>query len=171
MDAFASLKRFLAETDLPYVVIGAYAVNVFLEPRYTADVDLLVQATESDVETLKDVLMDNAFSVQTEQATDEASVPDVIRFKSDIDALVLDIQIAKTDYQREVIDRATEVGGLRVATAEDLIIMKLIADRAKDRIDLEGLIALPDLDWQYVHRWAVMWDVEGRLTAVRKRDD
>jgi len=32
--------------------------------------------------------------------------------------------------------------------------MKLIADRAKDHIDLGGLTALAHLDWPYVERWA-----------------
>ncbi len=171
MDAIASLKRLLVKTDLPYVFIGAYAVNVYVEPRYTADLDLVVQATEDDVEALKDVLLANAFSIQFEQTIDKASVPDVIRFKSDETALVIDVQISKTDYQREVIDRATEVDGLRIATAEDLIIMKLIANRAKDRIDLEGLIVLPDIDWQYVQKWASMWDVADRLATLRKREE
>jgi hypothetical protein len=37
-------------------------------------------------------------------------------------------------------------------TPEDLIVMKLIAHRPKDRIDLLGLVALPGLDWSYVER-------------------
>lgn len=170
MDAFASIKKLLSKTEIPYALIGAYAVNVYLEPRNTADVDLVVQATEDGVEALKDVLVASSFSIQFEQQTDQAPVPDIIRFKSEDYALVIDVQISKTDFQREVIDRALEVEGLRVATSEDLIVMKLIANRAKDRIDLEGLIALPDVDWQYVQKWAALWDVADRLTRLRNSE-
>ena len=57
--------------------------------------------------------------------------------------------------------------GARVATKEDLIVLKLIADRPKDRIDLEGLCALDGNDWSYVERWAREWDVLGRLERFR----
>lgn len=169
MDAFASLKRLLSETEIAYALIGAYAVNVYLEPRNTADVDLVVQATEDNVEALKDILQASSFSIQFEHKTDEAPVPDIIRFKSADHTLVVDVQISKTDFQREVIDRAVDVEGFRVATAEDLIVMKLIANRVKDRIDLEGLITLPEIDWKYVQKWAEMWDVDDRLASLKSR--
>ena len=45
--------------------------------------------------------------------------------------------------------------------------MKLIADRAKDAIDLAGLARLPSIDWAYIERWAVEWGVTDRLARVR----
>ncbi len=54
-----------------------------------------------------------------------------------------------------------------MATPEDLIVMKLIADRPKDAVDLLGLVRLPSLDWQYVERWTAAWDVTDRLARVR----
>ena len=45
--------------------------------------------------------------------------------------------------------------------------LKLIANRPKDRIDLLGLVQLDGLDWAYVERWAVAWDVADRLRALR----
>jgi hypothetical protein len=35
---------------------------------------------------------------------------------------------------------------------EDLVVLKLIAHRPKDLIDLRNLLALPDLDWSYIER-------------------
>jgi hypothetical protein len=63
---------------------------------------------------------------------------------------------------------SASIGRERVATPEDLIVLKLIADRPKDRQDLLGLVALPDLDWAYVARWAAEWDVAERLAALRR---
>ena len=59
--------------------------------------------------------------------------------------------------------------GLRVATASDLIVLKLIANRPKDQNDLLGLLALPTIDWPYVERWANEWDVRGLLDGLRAR--
>lgn len=55
-----------------------------------------------------------------------------------------------------------------MATAEDLVILKLIAHRPKDVVDLRGLIALPDLDWAYVEQWAAAWEVADRLEVLRR---
>lgn len=60
---------------------------------------------------------------------------------------MLEVQVAKTEFQREVIGHAVEERGLRIATAEDPISVKPIADRKKEQIDLSGLSALADLDW------------------------
>ena len=80
-----------------------------------------------------------------------------------------DIQTAKTDYQMLVLERAvrSEPEGVLVATPEDLLILKLIANRSKDRGDLLNLVARNGLDWQYIDQWAEIWDVTERLRAIR----
>jgi hypothetical protein len=94
-----------------------------------------------------------------------------VRFVSADDTLILEVQTAKTEFQGEILRRAAaRHDGARVATPEDLIVMKLIAHRPKDRIDLLGLIALPGLDWSYVERWAAEWQVRDRLDALRTFD-
>ncbi len=83
-----------------------------------------------------------------------SSGPDFLRDASADGGTVLEVQVAKTEFQREVIGHAVEERGLRIATAEDLISVQPIADRAKEQIDLSGLSALADLDWPYAERWA-----------------
>lgn len=57
---------------------------------------------------------------------------------------------------------------LHAVAMEDLLVLKLIADRRRDRIDLEGLAALPDLDWAYIERWCNAWGIADRLHALRR---
>jgi hypothetical protein len=64
----------------------------------------------------------------------------------------------------------SSASGARVATPQDLLILKLIAYRSKDRIDLEGLVGLPSIDWSYVEKQCKDWDVLDRLDEVRRRD-
>lgn len=52
--------------------------------------------------------------------------------------------------------------------AEDLIILKLIANPTRDRIDLIGLCDLPDIDWSYVDRWARAWGLCERLEKIKR---
>jgi hypothetical protein len=92
-----------------------------------------------------------------------------VRFVAPDGALLLEVQAAKTPLQREVVERAVVTpSGLRVATVEDLIVLKLIADRPKDQGDLHGRAQLPAVDWSYVEHWAGEWGVSDRLERLRR---
>jgi len=77
-----------------------------------------------------------------------------VRFSSSDGVLLLEIQSAQTDFQREVVQRARDEQGVKVASPEDLIVLKLIANRSKDEVDLRILTALAALDWPYIEHWA-----------------
>lgn len=165
----ADVAALLETSRIAYAIIGAHAVNVWLEPRFTADVDVTVQAGSQELLRLKTTLTAHGFSVTREHGETLPSGPDFIRFTASDSVLVVEIQSAKTAFQQEVIQRAVTEHGARVATPEDLIVMKLIADRPKDAIDLAGLVRLPSLDWAYVEHWAAEWGVADRLARVRPR--
>jgi hypothetical protein len=167
-DALATVARLFERAKIPYVVIGGHAVNVWLEPRFTADVDVTVQASTGDTDRLKRILAFEGYTVAREHGADLPSGPDFVRFRSRDGLVTLEVQAAKTEFQREAVRRALVVDdSLRVATAEDLIVFKLIANRPKDRLDLHGLIRLPHLDWPHVERWAGEWGVLDELRQLR----
>jgi hypothetical protein len=85
----------------------------------------------------------------------------------------LDVQVAKTRFQVQLLDRAVgrEDGEVPVATAEDIIVLKLIAWRDKDEVDLQALSKVTTLDWEYVERWAREWEMLDRLDFLRRRQD
>lgn len=163
----SEIALLLERATVRYVVIGAHAVNAWIEPRITADVDVTVEVAP-DLERLKEMLADAGYRLTGTHGADQSSGPDFLRFVSSNDAVVLELQVAKTAFQREVIRRAVSVtDGPRVATVEDLIVMKLIANRPKDQADLHGLAALSAVDWPYVERWADEWGVASVLQRLR----
>lgn len=159
----------LAQAKLASALVGGHAVNAWLEPRFTADIDLTIEADPNAVRKVQRVLEQRGWMVEREYGANLPSGPDFIRFARGPNESVIELQVAKTDYQREVIRRAVAGSAgfaVPVATIEDLIVLKLIAHRHKDRLDLLGLAALPKVDWSYVKRWAAEWDVTDRLTAL-----
>jgi hypothetical protein len=166
--AIHSLLRLLEESKVDHALIGGHAVNAWLEPRFTADVDITVQAGSEEAQRLTEVLVAAGYRVARRHGDALPSGPDFVRFVSENEMVTLEVQTAKTEFQREVLRRAaSREERPRVATPEDLIVMKLIADRPKDRIDLLGLIELAGLDWGYVERWTEEWQVRDRLEALR----
>jgi hypothetical protein len=81
---------------------------------------------------------------------------------------------ATTDL--EVLRRAVDVdvGGLHVpiASPEDIVVYKLLADRPRDREDIRAVLrtqarAGRPFDWDHVERWAAFWRIADRLRALR----
>jgi hypothetical protein len=65
--------------------------------------------------------------------------------------------------QRESLRRVAASGTVpRVASPEDLIVMKLNANHPKDHLDRQGLVALGGRSWAYVELRAAAWDVAAR---------
>lgn len=167
-DPLGTLAEVLAEARIEYALIGGHAVNAWLEPRFTADIDVTMTAGAAQLDRLTAGLAKRGFTIAAQYGEEQPSGPDLVRFESKDPRLILEFQSAKTRLQDDVIRRAhRDTRGLRVATPEDLIVPKLIANRPKDRIDLIGLCALPDLDWAYIEACATEWEVGERLEEFR----
>lgn len=167
-DPLHEVSTILADAGIRYAVIGGHAVNTWLEPRFTADIDYTVSAEVAEMQSVREVLERAGFRVEREHGAGQPSGPDFLRLVSGDASVVVEIQFAKTELQSDVVSRAqSDPLGARIATVEDLIVMKLIANRGKDIIDLDGLAALPGIDWSYVERWCREWEIVDRLDRLR----
>ena len=163
------LARLFEAAGLGFVLIGGHAVNAWVPPRLTADVDFFAEASEIGMRTVEAALEALGFRYERLQPGDDDSGPDFVRMIGASGFSPIDIQTAKTEYQVGVIQRAitAEPGDVPVASPEDLIVLKLIASRSKDRVDLDNLARLPLLDWAYIEQWAETWQVTDRLAKLR----
>lgn len=163
------VARRMERAGVSYAVIGAHAVNAWVEPRVTADIDVTAEVSAGSVRRLVEAFEADGFTVADVHGDQQTSGPDFVRIVSPDAIVVVEVQVAKTAYQRHVIERAVVTAdGVRVATPEDLIVLKLIADRPKDRADAAALAGVPALDWGHVEHWATEWRVEERLRRLRR---
>ena len=161
--------RVMTEGGLRGALIGGQAVNCWVEPRITLDVDVTVV---SDGEIVRDVVarfLAEGFVIVMKQDEGSPSGPDFVRMRHAETSVELDMMVAKTDFETTVIGRAVNAPGLPlpVATVEDLLVLKLLASRNKDWKDLYDLGKLPDVDWAYVARWCEAWEITDRLVNLR----
>lgn len=106
----------------------------------------------------------------------EAFVRDtfVLPVMDDTTGVRIDLIFSTTLYEAQAIGRAVRVrvGGrdVPIASAEDLILHKLFAGRARDLEDVHGVLRRKarDLDWDYMEKWARAFaEVPGRETLPR----
>lgn len=152
--AISAITQVLESLHVEYAIVGGIANAVWGEPRATVDVDVTVsvendalpQTVESIAKHFRAPVADTAAFVQQTR---------VLPLDTD-EGVRIDVIFALLPFEIDAIRRARSVslGGrtVAVATPEDLILMKIISDRARDLADAEGLVRrrLQTLDRAYL---------------------
>jgi len=127
-----------------HAVGGAIALAVHvLEPRFTADIDLNVIADPEDPEPLLAALPPE-ITVHPLAARDLRATGQTRLIWPDPDTPVDLFLPQHPTFHRLVTDRAEEVDflgeGIKVLSATDLMVFKMLFDRAKDWVDIEAML-------------------------------
>jgi len=141
---------------LPYMVIGGQAVLLHGEPRLTKDVDITLAAGLDELDTvlraakkagLEPLVDPDDFTVRTM----------VLPCRDPETSIRVDFILSHSPYERDAIGRSVTVRlgevDVRFATAEDLVVHKVLAGRPPDLEDVRALVLKkPDLDRPFIHR-------------------
>jgi predicted nucleotidyltransferase len=156
-----------------FAFTGGVAVGVWAAPRQTKDVDLCGSLLLEEVDRLL-ALHDGIRSGPEE-------LPDIVRFR--VEDWDVDLFVSKGPYDRECLRRAiaVEIDGVpvRVVTAEDLLIHKMIKlrhDRRRllqDLADVRAVVGArgDSLDWEYIRRWALPEESAWLEEVARSSDE
>jgi hypothetical protein len=141
-EALAGITAFFDELSIPYMLIGGLAMAAWGEPRATLDVDLSVWIEPDRQEsTLKRLF--GSFQALPRDPFRFASEARVCPLLSS-NGVRIDVVLGVLPFERDAIARARTlaIGGrsVRVASVEDLLLMKLVSERPRDREDAERLL-------------------------------
>jgi hypothetical protein len=172
--------RFLDRHRMPYAVIGGIAVSLRGEPRVTADVDVVIGTDVAGALQLLDAIQPTPFEPLFQGAEEVVERTLILPLRHTASGVKLDIAVGLSGFERQTIARATPVDfrdfSVAIATAEDLLIMKVLASRPRDIQDARGIIAAqaPNLDWEYCLQLAadlgkaVDQDLVGIINSLRR---
>lgn len=164
--------------SVDYAVMGGIAVRVHGVPRPTYDVDFTVAINEGhQLSAFFDEAETLGFEVPSIYRTgwrDAVGSMPLLKLKTYLAAgksVDVDIFLVKTEFQKSVLSRRLSVDfegrNLWFVTPEDLVLLKLIANRPRDLGDVIDVIFVQgELDEQYMHYWASKLGIEDRLTSV-----
>jgi hypothetical protein len=155
--AAAELQGVCESHGWRFCFIGGLAVERWGQPRETVDVDMTLLTGFGDEERYIRTLLAQ-FEPRVEEAAEFAMRHRVVLARAP-SGVGLDISLGGLPFEESVVERSRlfvyppDVP-LRTCSAEDLIVLKSFAARAKDWLDVEGIIVRQTgkLDWQYILR-------------------
>lgn len=160
IENFILINRFLQKNRMRYCLIGGLAAGYWGEARFTRDMDFVVVNHSGDLKKLMNIFSGAKFKIVTKG---ESQFQVVSNAKS---KFLADFILAETPYQDWVVQRAIVVKihdtEVPICSAEDLIILKLIANRRRDIMDIESILRhrAHSLDKKYLKEWMEYWDLK-----------
>ena len=170
-DLLADLAAALRSVDIDWYLFGAQAAILHGAARLTADVDVAVRLPAAmSNETLAEVLERHGFERRFRDPEFTAQTR-VLPFVHVSTSLPLDVVLAGPGLEDHFFERAqsrdVEGTNVRLASPEDLVVMKILAGRPKDVEDVRAILAAnrDQLDSDYIERTL------GRLEAALGQSD
>jgi hypothetical protein len=147
MNVFEEFNRLMKELEnhrVRYALVGGVAMAFYTEPRFTKDIDLLVDA--DDFDRVKGILEKDGYFESASPWTFRNVAIELHRFLKvvdDEDEMLIDILVARDEEVRQVIQNAVEAeseeGRVMLANKQDLIWLKKTRDSKQDQADIEKL--------------------------------
>jgi hypothetical protein len=117
-------------------VFGAQAVGAHGVPRTTSDVDVTVRLTPLDPSGFVADMEGAGFLLRVSDVDDFLARTHVLPFRHTLTRMDLDVVLAMSGLEEEFLGRAVSLDfdglDVRVISAEDLVITKILAGRPKD---------------------------------------
>lgn len=179
--AIEAATKWLDAAQVPAAVVGGIAASLLGRPRVTKDVDFVALADDSAWPALLDLGASYGILPRIADALAFALTTRVLLLTHEPSGVELHVSFAGLAFERELIARATPrtLKGVRfkVATAEDVLVMKALALRPRDIADIESILTLaPALDIQRVRRTIAEFsealetrDFAGEVEAIVRR--
>lgn len=155
-EAVTLVARIFERRKVRYALIGGIALGIRSRPRATYDADFILQVSALSLPGLLEDLKAEGFSIEVAEL--------IRRWQTDKLIVIyhgpnrIDCMQAVIPLYAEVMDHAVATpwfgSVLQVATAEDLVLTKMIAFRLQDQADIVTLLASNHgrLDLDYIRK-------------------
>ncbi len=165
------IAEILRELEIPYAITGGFAVTIWGVPRYTADIDIIIELEDKNIKPL----VKKVLSMDKTIHADEGAMREALMYHGEfnfihpdtgmkVDFFVQDNQpYNKLKIKRAVL-RDVHGTGISFISPEDLILSKLLwskeSNSEKQREDIKSVLRNTKLklDMVYIRKWATKHD-------------
>ncbi|MBI4479192.1 MAG: nucleotidyltransferase [Acidobacteria bacterium] len=148
----------LDAAGIPYMVVGGQAVLLYGEPRFTRDIDVTLGIGPERLDQVMSLVTHNGWHARAGVSPEFVSKSMVLPCEDPASGIRIDFIFSVSAYEQEALRRARKVrrGQAEVcyASAEDVVIHKMVAGRPRDLEDVRIiLLKQPTMDAEYVRHW------------------
>ncbi len=170
-----ALQRLIESVNDRGVVIGGVAASILGKPRLTADADAIILLSIEDIPHLLVLARREGLLPRLSDVEAFARRSRVLLLRHAESGIDVDISLGLLPFEIEAVERSKEytAGMLRVRlpTPEDLIILKAVAHRPKDMLDIAAIVETqPKLDGKRIRFWvqqfAELLDMHELVTEI-----
>lgn len=140
-EVLAAAVSWLDAAKVPYALVGGLTLGAWAEPRVTADVDVIVAATPDGVVEALPLASTYGFKFNPIKTAAQARRQGMCRLM--FGDRHFDVVCGTSSVELRAIERARPMRLLdqdvKVASAEDIILFKLLAGRTQDVADVEKI--------------------------------
>jgi hypothetical protein len=163
VEPLTALQRLLDRFGEQGVIIGGIATGFLGKPRFTIDLDAMFLASTSEIPHILEMAKEEGIEPRTDKVMEFAKKSRVLLLRHSASGASIDISLGVLPFEEEVVasSKVHDVGMLsvRLPTPEDFIIMKAIAHRPKDLIDIQSIVdAHPILEVDRIRHWVKSFD-------------
>jgi len=176
LGALEALTRALQNANVPAVIVGGVAVSLLGRPRFTRDIDALVDLDETRWPTLLEAARLLAIVPRIDDPLEFVRRTRVLLLRHEPSQIDIDVIVGGLPFERAAVASGAwhALGGfdVRLPRAEDLMIMKAIAQRPQDLLDLAALIEThPEADLSRVRHWVREFSVAATMPSLLEEFD
>ena len=164
-DLLIKIAKILDDLKIPYIITGGMAVSVWGRPRFTADIDVVVELLPKNVRQLTIEL----FKIDKDIYVSEDAIKEALKHKREFNfidpnsQLKVDFWVIKNDFNKQEIKRAVirkiENQKINFISPEDLILNKLLwhkeSSSTRQLEDIQSVLAISKVDLKYIRNWAM----------------
>lgn len=154
----AAVQRLLAHFGDQGMIIGGVAASLLGNPRLTADVDALILLSVEELPALIEQAGQEGLAPRLEDTEEFARRHRVLLLRHPESGINVDLSLGMLPFEVEAVERSTvhqiDELALRLPTVEDLIVLKAVAHRPQDLLDIQALIEVnANLDGARIEQW------------------
>ena len=157
-DLLGKIAKSLDAAGIPYMVIGGQAVLLYGEPRFTRDIDVTLGLGTERADEVIGLVNAQGWKLRPGVSREFLTTSMVLPCEDPASGLYIDFIFAVSDYECEALQRVRTAkrgnADVRFASAEDVVIHKMVAGRPRDLEDVRViLLKQRTFDVEHARRW------------------
>lgn len=171
--ALCEIAEIFDSLSARYAVTGGIAVRIHGIPRPTHDADFTVALDRQRLTEFFQRAMDAGYTVAEPYLrgwVDQVAGMPLVKLRMYLEdhGVDVDVFLAESEFQDSLLARRQcedfQGGRIWFVSPEDLILLKLVAGRPRDLVDVQDILFVQgQLDEPYLRRWAAALGVSERL--------